>query len=235
MNKVDIGKYNKDPIQFTKLVNELYTKYKAGITLGPEYAYFVNENLLSFFIRLARYKFAAKLLKTSDNVLEIGSGSGLGTMFLSQYCKHIDGLEIKKTDFEESLAICNRNNINFIHQDFFELELKNKYDALVCLDVIEHMNEETGQKLVAKIAKFIKDDGLFILGTPSIYSLEYQGKLSKASHIKCYDLDELLSVVNRYFKRTIPFSMNDEVVHTGHPKMAWYYFILGLLPQVSVK
>jgi hypothetical protein len=25
--------------------------------------------------------------------------------------------------------------------------------------------------------------------------------------------------------------MNDEIVHTGHPKLAWYYIILGVLPQ----
>jgi hypothetical protein len=34
-----------------------------------------------------------------------------------------------------------------------------------------------------------------------------------------------------YFDRTLAFSMNDEIVHTGHPKLAWYYIVLGLLPR----
>jgi hypothetical protein len=27
--------------------------------------------------------------------------------------------------------------------------------------------------------------------------------------------------------------MNDEIVHTGHPKLAWYYIVLGFMPRRS--
>jgi hypothetical protein len=27
--------------------------------------------------------------------------------------------------------------------------------------------------------------------------------------------------------------MNDEIVHTGHPKLAWYYFVIGFMPRVQ--
>jgi hypothetical protein len=29
--------------------------------------------------------------------------------------------------------------------------------------------------------------------------------------------------------------MNDEMVHTGYPKLTWYYFILGLLPASGAR
>ncbi|CAK0778835.1 hypothetical protein WCLP8_820002 [uncultured Gammaproteobacteria bacterium] len=30
------------------------------------------------------------------------------------------------------------------------------------------------------------------------------------------------------FKRTFLFSMNDEVVHTGFCKMAWFFFVIAV-------
>jgi len=31
----------------------------------------------------------------------------------------------------------------------------------------------------------------------------------------------------------ITYSMNDEVVHTGHHKMAWFYFVLCFCPKLN--
>jgi hypothetical protein len=80
------------------------------------------------------------------------------------------------------------------------------------------------------MARLCKPDGIVIIGTPSIHSYPYQGKYSQAAHIKCYDRDELDALMDSFFGRTVPFSMNDEIVHTGHPKLAWYYFALGFAP-----
>ena len=231
MKIVDKGKYNKDSELFGEAMNELYERYPDGITLPPPYAFFVNEDFISFLIKLARYKFTAKLLKKTDRILEVGSGPGLGAIFLSQFCQHVTGLEIKTNEIEEARAMSKRDNVEFIQEDFFNLSEEHKYDAIVSLDVIEHLPMELGDKMVAKMAKHINNDGMLILGTPSIYSYPYQGAISQASHVKCYDKQELIQLIDQYFARTISFSMNDEMVHTGHPKMAWYYFVVGFLPK----
>ncbi len=67
--------------------------------------------------------------------------------------------------------------------------------------------------------------------TSSIHSLPYQSKYSQAAHIKCYDQHKLVALMGNYFGRTLAFSMNDELVHTGNPKLAWYYFVIGVLPH----
>ena len=197
------------------------------MNLPPEYASFVEKDLLRFLIRLARYKFIARLLKPTDCVLEVGSGSGLGCIFLSQHCKHVTGIDVKTTEVEEAKALNKRQNIDFQVRDLFDMPLDQKYDAVVSLDVIEHMPMELGHKLIAKKASLLKDNGLLVVGTPSIYSYPYQSALSQASHVKCYDLPELLQLMDNYVRRTIYFSMNDELIHTGHYKMAWYYFVIG--------
>lgn len=229
--KIDIGKYNKDSAEYGKLVEELYLKYGDGVNLPPEYMQFVQEDLLRFCIRLARYKFIARLIKKTDSVLEVGCGSGLGSIFLSQHCSHVTGIDIKTTEIKEATALNKRKNVSFIVQDFFNMQDGESYDVLVALDVIEHLSEEQGILFIEKAAKQLKSNGVLIIGTPSIYSYPYQSKLSKASHIKCYDLKELEILIEDKFCRTISFSMNDELVHTGYYKMAWYYFVLAFLPR----
>jgi 2-polyprenyl-3-methyl-5-hydroxy-6-metoxy-1,4-benzoquinol methylase len=232
MMMVDIGRYNAEPKRYQELVDEIYERYP-DITLPPEYAYFVEANMLHLLIRLARYKFVARLIKKTDRVLEIGCGSGMGGIFLSQHCAHVTGIDVKTTEIEAAHSINRRSNAEFKVADLFELEETSQYDVVIALDVIEHMPIEYGHKLVAEMARHLKPTGMLVIGTPSIYSYEYQSETSKASHVKCYDQAELVTLIEEYFGRTLAFSMNDEVVHTGFSKMAWYYFVLAFLPRIS--
>lgn len=229
MAKVDIGSYNANPEEYQRLIDELYGS-NLPITLPPEYAQFVQGNVLRLFIRLARYKFVARLLRRTDTVLEVGSGSGLGAIFLSQHCARVTGIDVKETEIAEARSICRRDNVEFLQADLFTLDNDRTFDVVVALDVIEHMPEEQGRELVRSMSQRLKPTGMIVIGTPSVHSYPYQSALSQASHLKCYDQHELVALMDRSFGRTLAFSMNDEVVHTGHPKMAWYYFVLGLLP-----
>ena len=229
--KIDIRKYNRDSAEYRKYIKELYFKYKNGINLPPEYAQFVQEDLLRLCIRLARYKFIARIIKKTDYLLEVGCGSGLGSIFLSQHCSHVTGIDVKTTEIEEAIILNKRDNVSFKVQDFFKFPDGDLYDVLVALDVIEHLSEKQGLIFIEKAAKQLKSTGMMIIGTPSIYSYPYQSKLSQASHIKCYDQKELEILIENRFGRTISFSMNDELVHTGYYKMAWYYFVLAFLPR----
>jgi 2-polyprenyl-3-methyl-5-hydroxy-6-metoxy-1,4-benzoquinol methylase len=215
---------------YDQLVSELNSRYPSLI-LPPEFAELFQVNTLQLLIKLARYKFVARLLKPQDDVLEVGSGSGIGTIFLGQHVKHVTGLEIKASNHNAACEINQRDNVEFLHESVFDFDTTRQFDAVVSLDVIEHLSEDDGRKFVAQMSRLCKPDGIVIIGTPSIHSYPYQGKYSQAAHIKCYDRGELDALMDTFFGRTLPFSMNDEVVHTGHPKLAWYYFSLGLIPR----
>jgi len=226
---VDIGSYNSDPETYRKLVEDLEARY-GKIQLPAEYAHFIQDNLLRLLIRLARYKFVARQLRHFDEVLEVGCGSGLGAIFLSQHCARVVGLDIKADEIQEARSINRRENVTFQCGDLFDMAQPLQFDVVVALDVIEHMPEEQGRRLLKQMAARTRPTGMTIVGTPSLYSLPYQGALSRASHVKCYDQQELVALFDECFGRTLSFSMNDEMVHTGFTKLAWYYFLMGFYP-----
>jgi len=216
---------------YERLVEQQHINFPS-ITLPPEYAELFEVNTLQVLIKLARYKFVARILKREDEVFEVGSGTGLGAIFLSQHAKSVIGLEIKKHDFEAAVAINRRANVTFQHRSLYDFEPGNRqFDAVVSIDVIEHMPVEEGHRFVGALAQHCRDNGLVVVGSPSIHSFPYQSKYSKAAHVKCYDQEELIILMDKYFGRTLAFSMNDEIVHTGHPKLAWYYFVIGFIPR----
>jgi 2-polyprenyl-3-methyl-5-hydroxy-6-metoxy-1,4-benzoquinol methylase len=225
-----VDKYN--PKQYEDLVAAQHSQFPS-ITLPPEYAELFEVNTLQVLVKLARYKFVARLLKKSDDVLEVGSGTGLGAIFISQHAKQVTGLEIKPHDHQASRAVNRRDNVTLLFQSVFDYDPARKHDAVFALDVIEHFTPEKGATLVERMAQHCKPNGVVIIGTPSIHSYPYQSKYSQAAHVKCYDQAELVALMDRYFGRTLAFSMNDEIVHTGHPKLAWYYFVLGFIPSVE--
>jgi 2-polyprenyl-3-methyl-5-hydroxy-6-metoxy-1,4-benzoquinol methylase len=227
MSEIDVGKYHDNEELYLQEVKKIYEAYPEGVKLTPEYAQFIQENQLRFLIRLARYKFVTKMLKPQDTVMEVGSGSGMGSIFLGQHCTSVLGIDVKQTEIDEACALNQRSNVRFKLQDLFDPEFDEKFDVVVSLDVIEHMPVEDGNRFIEAKVQHLKEDGMLIIGTPSIWSYEHQSPISKASHVKCYDLPELKELVDQYVGRSITFSMNDELVHTGFHKMAWYYFIIG--------
>lgn len=217
--------------EYEDLAKDLNARYPDGIQLPPEYADIIQNNTISLLIRLARYKFAAKMLEKEDSVLDIGCSTGLGTIFLGQYCKEITGIDVYESDIEWARKINQRANVIFEYSNVLEMKGESLYDAVTTMDVIEHFPEEEGELFVRKTASCLKKDGMLVLGTPSYYIRDYQNAFSKAAHIKMYKKEELEAILKKYYKRVQIFSMNDEMVHTGNHKTAWYYVALAYNPK----
>ena len=229
---IDVGPYHLDAARVEELEAALYRDHPP-VTLPPEYAEWTKENLLRFLIRLARYKFVARMLREKDRVLEVGSGSGLGAIFLAQHAAHVTGLEVRQHEHDEATELNRRENVEFVCEDFHDHSPSQPYDAVVALDVIEHLDDAGARALLARMRDVAAPTGMVVIGTPSFFSWEHQSEVSRASHVHCYRQEELLALMDEYFGRTLPFSMNDELVHTGHPTMAWYYFALAFCPRTT--
>ena len=102
-----------------------------------------------------------------------------------------------------------------------------KFDAVVSLDVIEHIYPEFEDKYFETIMMNLHKDGIGIVGTPNITASPYASKASEIGHVNLYDGMRLKQVMEKYFKSVFLFGINDEVMHLGYYKMAHYIFVLG--------
>ena len=183
------------------------------------------ENPLMTTIKFSRFKFASKLISQNDTLLDIGCGQGLSSIFFSDYCKFVYGVDLL-SDFLNH----DRENIKFIKKSIFNIHKKNfnrKINIITLIDFIEHFKKSDGALILSKCSKLLeKKGGTLIIGTPSVYSSKYRSKRSKKQHIHEYDGMELKNLCSQYFNRTFLFSMNDELVHTGFYKLAWFNFVI---------
>lgn len=178
---------------------------------------------------LSRYKFAGKMLEGKKSVIEVGCNAGFKTMMLSQFVEKVVGLDYS----ESAIKFANENYADekrsYLCADITQMEpFKEKVDAAVSLDVIEHIPQEDENTFIAAIANNLKEDGVCIIGTPNITASAYQSEETKISHINLYSHQRLRDLMGKYFDNVFMFGMNDEVVHTGYPAMSHYIIAMGV-------
>lgn len=189
----------------------------------------IKNNPLMVAIKFARYKFIAKLLQKEDRVLEIGCNDGVSSNFFSQYCKSVDAIDLDDKAVKE--ASDNFPHINFKCVNALTYNFEKKYDVIIMLDFIEHFTKDDGEKLLEKYSQLLSNRGMIMVGTPSKYFEEYRAEHNKLHHLHEYYPEELEELMYKYFNRTMMFSMNDEVVHTGNLKLAWFIYSIGSYPR----
>ena len=162
---------------------------------------------------LSRYKFVSEMLEGKKDVLEVGCGDWFKSEIVRKRVKnlYLNDLVGKK----------------FLKNDFSKSYIKNKkFDAIYLLDVFEHMNKRITDKFIKNLKLNLKQNGIIIVGIPTLASQRYASKLSKETHVNCLNKKELKYFFSKHFNNVFTFSMNDEVLHTGYDKMFHYIFAL---------
>ena len=108
--------------------------------------------------------------------------------------------------------------------DMLSGPLDDEFDAAYSLDVLEHISREHEDVFLENIVSSLKDEGILIVGTPSLQSQKHASEASRIGHVNCKDEEDLRRLMKKYFNNVLIFSMNDEIVHTGFEKMAHYLF-----------
>ena len=183
---------------------------------------------------LSRYKFVAKMLHGLRDVAEIGCGDGFGSRIVRQ---EVENLMI--TDFDplyiEQFSNLSDNKwpIDAQVHDILSGPLDRCFQAIYCLDVLEHILPDQEALAMKNICDSLVEDGIGIFGMPSIESQAYASRESREGHVNCKTGNAFEKDLRNYFKFVFIFSMNDEVVHTGYQPMAHY--LIGLCCGVKSK
>ncbi len=183
---------------------------------------------------LSRYKFAAKMMKECNNIMEIGCGEGIGAlMFLRETNADIIAMDFDESQIryaKEYILPHTENRVNFTCQDIITKPYKGKkVDGMVCIDVLEHIHPDEQEQFLKNYVSSLNNKGISIIGTPNKDANKKYGYLrSKKGHINLFNSERLRSTLEKYFTHTFLFSMNDEVVHTGYDKMAHYLIAISI-------
>jgi 2-polyprenyl-3-methyl-5-hydroxy-6-metoxy-1,4-benzoquinol methylase len=106
---------------------------------------------------------ALGFIKTTDKVLEIGSGFGVFLEKLQSKGIGYKGLEINP----HAIIECQRKGLNVINS-FVEEEAKQnrgKYDVVCCFQVLEHITDV--RSFIESSVSLLKKDGKLIIGVPN--------------------------------------------------------------------
>lgn len=188
-----------------------------------KYAYADDPKRLAF--TLARYKHTAKLLEGKSNVLEVGCSDGFGSRIVRQHVSRLTAIDLdEKAIIEARAGAHERWPIDFRVGTPYDAKWETvHFDAVYCLDVIEHIHPDDHFAFVRQLARIAP---VAVVGTPSLESQAYASRLSREGHINCRSGADLRESLELTFKHVFMFSMNDEALGTGFLPMAHYLLAL---------
>lgn len=196
-----------------------YPKSKLGVMASQVW----RDDPKRLVFLLARYKFVAKMLAQKKQVLEVGCADAFGSRVVAAEVE-----ELTVSDFDPVFVNEVRKNADdewqkraMVH-DIVESASSQVFDAAYCLDVFEHIEPQFEEKVIRNLYNSVSEDGVVIIGIPSLESQKYASEYSKKGHVNCKSGAEFKNLLSSHFKHVFLFSMNDEVVHTGFYPMAHY-------------
>lgn len=181
---------------------------------------------------LARYKFVSKMLSGKKRVLEIGCGDAFGTRIVQQEVGSIvvvdfDRVFLKDVTDRMERERWGRWDMEVKYHDMLSGRVPGDFDAAYSLDVLEHIEKKDERVFIQNIVDSLAgENGVAIIGMPSLQSQTYASEGSKQGHVNCKDGTELRNFLLDFFENVFVFSMNDEVVHTGFYPLAHYLLAL---------
>ena len=218
---------------------ETYSK-----SLGRDYGFFplgrnttriLHEDPKLLLFTLARYKFVSKMMSGFDKVLEVGCQEGWGLPLVAQTVGHVHGIDFYAPYIDECHVRFKENspmkNVSFEARDILDGPTDQRYRGVFALDVLEHIEPDSEQLFFQNVIGSMSDNGVLILGMPSLESQAYASEASRKGHVNCKSGPTFASLARTFFTNVSTFCMNDEVLHTGFFPMAQYLLVVCTGPR----
>ena len=160
MNKI---KENKEFNHFQDLSNQWWNpegKFKILHSITPLRIYYIKKNVIN------RYKIKDKKKPLFNlDILDLGCGGGLVCEPLTRLGAKVTGVDFvtKNIEVARQHAIKSNLNIQYTKQNLSSFHLKKKYDVILLLEVIEHL--DNWKKIISKNIKLLKPKGRMIFSS----------------------------------------------------------------------
>jgi SAM-dependent methyltransferase len=114
---------------------------------------------------IARYAFAARLSR-GRRVLDLGCGTGYGSLELAPTALSVTGLDVAPDAIEYARTHFSRRNLRWIQSSCTTLPFRDaSFDLVIAYEVIEHLTD--WELLIEEARRVLAPGGQFIVSTPN--------------------------------------------------------------------
>lgn len=108
------------------------------------------------------------------HTMDAGCGGGKYSFYLAKFnpTANITGYEIDRHKVEQNkIKSKGVKNIKFVQKDLIELKDREKFDLIVCIDVLEHIHED--EKVIEYFYTALKNKGYLYIHVPGLNQFRY--------------------------------------------------------------
>ena len=196
--------------------NNIFTNPLEDISLDPQNK-IRNYGFIPDMIEKEKDLFREKI------VVDFGCGAGPSTELISRYATYVYGVDCSSVIIEEAKKnFGHLENAQFLSLEKIELSLEDEtIDVVYSNDLIEHLHPSDAFTHFQEVWRVLKKGGKYYFWTPgsrtgphdftSNFCPKGFGILSQASHIKEYDLNELMDILkmSKFSKAVTPDNKKD--------------------------
>lgn len=160
-------------------------------------------------------KLFGKELESDIVIAEIGSGTGLVQKQIEDsYDREVDGMDLNQNALNQSVV---EKSNSYCYNIYDKNEtFKKKYDAILLMDVLEHIDDES--KFLDSINFMLKKNGYLVINVPAFQTL-YSVYDKKVGHVRRYN-----------FK-----SLDEITTKNGYSMMKWSYWGFSMIPLLLIR
>ena len=169
------------------------------ITNTGERILLAKETPLMIARHLRAYQYALDYC-SGKFVLDIGSGDGYGSHYLSGVAKSVTGLDYSAEAVQYARSKYPKANLNYHQLDVKNLHtISDKFEVICCFQVIEHLADT--ESFLKNIRALLTANGIFIVSTCNIKdSSPGQSTPANKFHVKEYTFQEFKDLLEKYFE-----------------------------------
>lgn len=185
-------KQNTNKLELAK--TKFYDSYHEK---NDQYFAVIRENNFTYYyIQKAIHQIYEEAAPKS--VLDVGCGVGTLAFYLAAKGSKVDGYDVSPRAIgiaEKYKKISGEKRINFYNKDVQKENFTNKYDLVICTEVIEHL--ENDEKMLKTLYGLLREGGNLLLSTPSdnapLFKLGFLRKFDlEVGHLRRYSLESLI-------------------------------------------
>jgi len=128
----------------------------------------------TLILHLERYEFACNYIN-SGSVLDIACGSGYGTYLIfknkGEKLDSLTGVDVSQEAIGYANERYKQDKIDFVLSDALSFDSKKRYETIVSLETIEHLDDPLA--FVLKIKSLLKKNGVVVASVPVTPSVDF--------------------------------------------------------------